>query len=138
MESAGSGADLRLDYFLDGDDVAVVAVAGEVDISTSGRLRESLLRVLTDEQGRCLVVNLAGVSFIDSTGIGVLVGVWHRVRATSSMLALAAPSRQVSAVLQTTGLTKMLSVHDTEHEAIQACRRAAGAAGGAGGGPGGR
>src|SRR5205823_5579016 len=80
-----------LQYRLDSG-VAVVTVAGELDVSTSGLLRDGLLRVLTDETHRGLVVNLAGVNFIDSTGIGVLVGVWHRVGAMNSSLALAAPS----------------------------------------------
>ena len=63
--------------------IAVVRVTGEVDVASCGVLRESLLRVVTDEGFRGLVVNLAAVRFIDSTGVGVLVGVWRRVRATS-------------------------------------------------------
>jgi anti-sigma B factor antagonist len=71
------------------------------------------------------VVNLAGASFIDSTGIGVLVGVWHRVRAMNSSLALAAPSPRARGVLDATGLAKAFSVYDTEAEAVQACRQPA-------------
>ena len=54
---------------------------------------------------RGLVLNLADVSFIDSTGIGVLVGVWRRTKATDGSLALATPSRQAQSVLDATGLT---------------------------------
>jgi anti-sigma B factor antagonist len=74
--------------------VAVVKVTDEVDVSTSSSLRNSLLRVITDENHHGLVVNLASVSFLDSTGVGVLVGIWHRVCATRGCLTLAAPSRQ--------------------------------------------
>jgi anti-anti-sigma factor len=63
------------------------------------------------------------VSFIDSTGIGVLVGVWRRVRATGGGLALAMPSPQVQSVLDATGLTKVLSVYGLEADAVQACVR---------------
>ena len=66
------------------------------------------------------MVNLAGVSFIDSTGIGVLVGVWRRTKATDGILALASPSRQAQSVLDATGLTKVLSIYSTEEEAVQA------------------
>jgi anti-sigma B factor antagonist len=103
----------------------VVTVNGEVDVSSSGGLRNGLLRVVTDETYRGLVVNLANVNFIDSTGVGVLVGVWHRVRATQTCLALAAPSRQARNILETTGLLKVLPVYDTEEEAVQACREPA-------------
>jgi anti-sigma B factor antagonist len=84
-------------------------------------LRNGLLRVASDENFRGLVVNLAGVTFIDSTGIGVLVGVWHRVRASDSSLALAMPSGQVQKVLDATGLTQVLPVHGHEEDAVQAC-----------------
>jgi anti-sigma B factor antagonist len=103
--------------------VAVVSVSGEVDVSTCGVLRGALLRVITDEKYRGLVVNLAGVTFIDSAGIGVLVGVWRRVSATDGGLAVAMPSPQVQSVLDATGLTKVLSVHDLEADAVQACVR---------------
>jgi anti-sigma B factor antagonist len=124
MGTAEAPGRLLLQYRLDGG-VAVVTVTGELDVSTSGLLREGLLRVLTDENHRGLVVNLARVNFIDSTGIGVLVGVWHRVRAMNSSLALAAPSPRARGILDTTGLTKAFSVYDSEAEAVQACRQPA-------------
>jgi anti-sigma B factor antagonist len=101
--------------------VAVVTVTGDVDVATSAALRDGLLQVVADENFRGLVVNLAGVSFIDSTGIGVLVGVWRRTKATDGCLALASPSRQAQSVLDATGLTKVLSLYSTEEEAVQAC-----------------
>lgn len=103
--------------------VAVVSVSGEVDVATCRLLRGALLRVVTDEKYRGLVVNLAGVTFIDSTGIGVLVGVWRRVMATDSGLAVAMPSPQVQKVLDATGLTEVLSVYSLEADAVQACFR---------------
>ena len=120
MTQAEVAGRLRLEYRLHGG-IAVVEVTGEVDVSTSGLLRERLLQVVTDGGRRDLVVNLAGVSFIDSTGTGVLVGVWHRVRATDGTLALAAASRQARGILDVTGLAKVLSVYETEAEAVQAC-----------------
>jgi anti-sigma B factor antagonist len=112
------------------DGVAVVRVTGELDVFTSGEFREGLLRVIGDENDRSLndrslVVNLAGVSFIDSTGTGVLVGVWHRVRATNGLLAVAAPSRQARGILEMTGLARTFPVYETESEAVNACRPAA-------------
>lgn len=121
MRAAGASRRLHLEYRLDSG-VAVVKVTGEVDVSTCGALRDGLLRVLTDENNAGLVVNLAHVKFIDSTGVGVLVGVWHRVRATHRGLVLAAPSGHARRVLDTTGLAKALWIYDTEAAAIEACR----------------
>src|SRR5260370_9772409 len=117
MNTADVPDRLFLDYRLDGG-VAVVKVTGEVDVSTSSSLRTSLLRVITDENHHGLVVNLASVSFLDSTGLGVLVGIWHRVCATRRYPPLAAPSRQARGVLETTGLTKVFPIYATEAPAV--------------------
>ena len=124
MNAAGVPDRLLLDYRLDSG-VAVVKVTGEVDVSTSSSFRDSLLEVITDENHHGLVVNLASVNFLDSTGVGVLVGIWHRVRATQGCMTLAAPSRQARGILETTGLTKVFPVYGTEAEAVQACREPA-------------
>ena len=101
--------------------VAVVDVRGEIDVSTCGLLRDRLLLALTDQDRRSMVVNLAGVDFIDSSGLGVLVAVWHRAQASPGILALAAPSPQARTVFATTGLTKVFPLYDTEAQAVQAC-----------------
>ena len=122
MNTAEAPDQLALGYRLE-DGIAVVQVTGEVNVANCGVLRDSLLRVVTDEGFGGLVVNLAGVRFMDSTGIGVLVGVWRRVRATSSRLALAAPVPRVRRVLETAGLTKILPVYDGDADAVHAARQ---------------
>lgn len=115
---------LQLGYRLSGG-VIVVDVIGEVDVYTCGLLHDRLLLAVTDEARHSLVVNLADMTFIDSTGIGVLVGVWHRMQAAKGILVLAAPSRQARAVLDATGLTRVFSVYDTEAQAVEACHQSA-------------
>jgi anti-sigma B factor antagonist len=122
MNMAEAPERLALEYRL-ASGIAVVEVTGEVDVANCGVLRDSLLRVVTDEDFHGLVVNLGGVRFIDSTGIGVLVGVWRAVRATSSGLVLVAPTPQVRLVLDTAGLTKILPVYDAEADAVHAARQ---------------
>ena len=122
MNIANAPERLLFRYGLD-DGVAVVRVTGEVDVATCGLLRDSLLRIVTGEDFRGLVVNLAGVRFMDSTGIGVLAGVWRRVAATTAHLALAAPAPQLQRVLDTAGLTKVLPVYDAEADAVAAIRQ---------------
>jgi len=52
----------------------VVEVGGEVELHSAPQLREELLRVCEAEKP-CIVVDLSGVSFIDSTGLGVLINI---------------------------------------------------------------
>jgi anti-sigma B factor antagonist len=127
MNTPGTQVRLVLDYRLD-HGIAVARAAGEVDISTCGLLRDGLLRVVTDEERRGLVVNLASVTFIDSTGIGVLVGVWRRVRASSGALAVAVPSSsQVRRTLDIAGLAQIIPIYGSEADAFHAVRQLTGA-----------
>ena len=116
-----AGAMDQSEYRLEGD-VAVVDVSGEIDVLTSGALRDRLLAVAGKGHDG-LVVNLGNVDFIDSTGIGVLIGVWRRVQAGRGTLALAAPSRRTRRIFDIAGVSEIFSIYDSVAEAVQACRR---------------
>jgi hypothetical protein len=112
---------LLLDYRLDSG-VTVVKVTGEVDVSTSSSLRNSLLRVITDETHHSLVVNLASVSFLDSTGLGVLVGY---LAPRLCHPGLSGPGRAVPPGPRHPGNDRPdqgTSIYDTEAAAVQVCR----------------
>jgi anti-sigma B factor antagonist len=93
-------------------DVAVLAVSGEVDVATVPRLREQLHGLVASGTPR-IVVNLDAVDFLDSTGLGVLVGALKRVRNNGGELALVCTSPRIRKVFEVTGLTKVFSLYDT-------------------------
>jgi anti-sigma B factor antagonist len=118
---SAAGAMDQSEYRLE-DDVAIVDVNGDIDVLTSGALRDRLLAVAGQGHDG-LVVNLGDVEFIDSTGIGVLIGVWRRVQAGRGAFALAAPSRRTRRIFDIAGVSKVFSIHDSTAEAVQACCR---------------
>lgn len=94
----------------------VVEPKGEIDLYTAPKLKEQLTALV--ERGReRLVVNLDGVEFMDSTGLGVLIGGLKRCREREGELALAAPRETVQKVLRITGLDRVFAVHGTVDEA---------------------
>jgi anti-sigma B factor antagonist len=94
----------------------VVDVRGEIDLYTAPRLKEQLSDLI--DAGRSqIVINLEGVEFLDSTGLGVLIGALRRCREEDGVLALAAPRETVQKVLRVTGLDKVFPVGDTVDEA---------------------
>ena len=103
----------------DHGDVTVVHVAGEIDVYTAPSLRERL-----DEHvsvGRVqLVVDLEGVSFMDSTGLGVLVGRLKLVRAQNGSLRLVCSSERILKVFAITGLDKVFQIFPTTDAALAA------------------
>jgi anti-anti-sigma factor len=81
----------------------VVKVVGEVDIETSPALDERLRSVL-DQGHSSLVIDLAGVTFLDSTGLSVLIGGLRRCQDGGGELRLRSPRANVRKVLEVTGL----------------------------------
>ena len=96
---------------------AVVDVKGEIDVYTAPKLREKLIE-LVSEGSYNVVVNLEGVDFLDSTGLGVLVGALKRVRSNDGDLYLVCTQPRIRKVFEVTGLTKVFSLFDTVDEAV--------------------
>jgi len=99
---------LRLSTSLVTDDHVRLAVGGEIDLANVGPLRESMTGLLQDPQLRGLTVDLAEVSFLGSTGIGVLVAA-HRLAVARRVEFLVTNCQpQVLRVLEITGVDKVL------------------------------
>ena len=90
----------------------VLEVHGELDMATSPQLREGLQR-LVDAGDRQVVVDLAGVSFMDSSGLGALVVMFKALRAVGGRLCLAAVQPAVRRVLTITSVDRVIDVYDS-------------------------
>ncbi len=87
-----------------------LAVTGEVDVSNASELRAQADAVLADGFTGELVVDLSQVPYIDSTGIGVLVGAAHRAQEAGASLAVANPQKNVERVLGLLGVSADLNI----------------------------
>jgi len=101
------------------DSRAVVDVKGEIDVYTAPKLREKLIELVT-EGSYDVIVNLEGVDFLDSTGLGVLVGALKRVKAHDGSLALVCTQDKILKIFKITGLTKVFPIHETVEAAAGA------------------
>lgn len=101
-------------------EAVVVEVGGEVDLHSAPRLRDELTRALESSAPPRVIVDLAGVSFIDSTGIGVLVGALKRAREAKGELAFCSANARVERVFEITGLLKVLPIYPTRLSAANA------------------
>lgn len=119
-QGAGGYVDLKLDHHSK-DGIEIVDVEGEIDVYTAPRLRELLIELVNNRFYQ-LVVNMEKVEFLDSTGLGVLVGGLKRVRAHDGSLDLVCTQERILKIFRITGLTKVFGIHDTVDEAIAARR----------------
>jgi anti-sigma B factor antagonist len=90
----------------------VVSVEGEIDVYTAPQLRERLIELIDQGYYR-IVVDLSRVEFLDSTGLGVLVGGLKRSRGHDGDLALVCSHPRIMKVFEVTGLNKVFSIADS-------------------------
>src|SRR5919202_5148124 len=101
------------------DSHSVVDVKGEIDVYTAPKLREKLIELVSDGSYD-IVVNLEGVDFLDSTGLGVLVGALKRVKAHEGSLSLVCTQDKILKIFKITGLTKVFPIHASIDAATEA------------------
>ena len=111
--------DLRVER-QEGENFPVVAVHGELDVDGAPELRRALIEAIDEVPGRPLVVDLEGVDFIDSAGLGVLVGGLKRAKDGEGELVLVATGQSVIRVLELTGLTRVFAIHSSRAAALGA------------------
>jgi anti-sigma B factor antagonist len=92
-------------------DGGVVSVQGEVDVYTSPALRERLYRLIDDGATR-VIIDLGGMDFIDSSGLGVLVGALKRIREHSGEIELRRLKPSARKIFDVTGLTQVFAIAD--------------------------
>ncbi|MQA04143.1 MAG: anti-sigma factor antagonist [Streptosporangiales bacterium] len=108
--------DLSLTTKAEGDRT-VVEVVGEIDVYTAPKLREAFIDLVA--QGAYhLVIDMEQVEFLDSTGLGVLVGGLKRVRAHDGTLRLVCSQERILKIFRVTGLTKVFPIHSSLADAL--------------------
>ncbi len=101
---------------------AVLRATGELDVYTAPKLRDKVIELL-DEGALHLIVDLRGVEFLDSTGLGALVGSLNRLRTCKGSLHLAIDSDRIIRIFRITGLVSVFTIHPTVSDAIAADQR---------------
>jgi anti-sigma B factor antagonist len=99
------------------DGRTLLEVLGEVDVYTAPALRDRISELI-DAGQHTLVVDLGGVEFLDSTGLGVLVAGLNRAKEVGGSLTLVCPQERVLKLFRITGLDEVFTVHGTVDEAL--------------------
>ncbi|MCE6998334.1 STAS domain-containing protein [Saccharothrix sp. S26] len=99
----------------------VLRVVGELDHHTTRQVRE-VLDTIPFARDAGLVIDATDLAYCDSTGISLLVTTYQRAQAAGSRFALAGLSRELTRLLQIVGLDKILPLHPTVDDAVNAQR----------------
>ncbi len=99
--------------------VLLVRLQGELDHHTAEELRGQVEQVLADGQVKHIVLNLELLSFMDSSGLGVILGRYKQVKANSGEMVVCAISPSVKRLFEMSGLFKIIRLEDSEQFALQ-------------------
>jgi anti-sigma B factor antagonist len=97
--------------------VTVLAPSGRLDVVGAPALKEAVSEAMKNGQPR-LVIDMEGVTFVDSSGLGSVVSALKQVRTSKGDLRLAAPNQQVRVVLELTTLDRVFPYFATVEEAL--------------------
>ncbi|MEN3307284.1 MAG: anti-sigma factor antagonist [Micromonosporaceae bacterium] len=103
-------ARLALDSRCDGDGTVVIAACGEIDMGTAPRLRDALTAALAGDSVRRVLLDMSGVTFLDSSGIAALIDAHHAAARGDRTVRLSNTCPFVTRVLEITGLAETLGL----------------------------
>lgn len=108
-----------MDLYVENNQVngwSTVRVTGEIDMSNAPELSDFLAQLIQREQ-QDVALDLSGIQFMDSSGLGVLVKTHQLLAEREQSLVLRSPSPQVTRTLEVSGLSNVLSVDDSTEDA---------------------
>ena len=98
------------------DNVSVITLEGEIDVYTSIQLKQDISDILAAGV-KYLVLNLSKVEYLDSTGLGVLIGTLKKLRESGGNMIIVGPAMRIMRIFEITGLYKIFAIYATEEEA---------------------
>jgi anti-sigma B factor antagonist len=113
---------LKIDSRTEAGDAAVLRLAGEVDVANVAQVREAALKLLAAGVKQ-LVVDLSATEYLDSSGLGILVGLLKRLKEIGGDMAIAGPQPRVKRLFEITGLSRVFALHNDVAAALLALRR---------------
>ncbi|HMD02034.1 MAG TPA: STAS domain-containing protein [Candidatus Baltobacteraceae bacterium] len=111
--------DIKVQVRASDHDAYVVELGGEIDVYTSPKVKDAIMELI-DRGHYNLVINLEKVRYIDSTGLGVLIGALKRVREHGGTVNLVCTNPQIKKIFDITGLVKIFGIYDNEQDAKKA------------------
>jgi anti-sigma B factor antagonist len=97
--------------------ITVVAATGRLDVAGAPALKDAITEAVKNGLPR-IVIDMQGVSFVDSTGLGSVISALKQIRGSQGELRLAAPNQQARVVLELTTLDRVFPYYATLEEAL--------------------
>lgn len=101
------------------DRVLLVIVAGELDLETAPHLRSAVDSEFERSQATCLLLDLSAVGFLDSSGLGAILGRYRTVSAAGGRMGIAGARDPVRRALRLSGIAQIISLYQTSESGLR-------------------
>ncbi|MGI6485745.1 MAG: anti-sigma F factor antagonist [Tepidanaerobacteraceae bacterium] len=101
------------------DDVLLVYLRGELDHHSTGAIRETIDNYLFGTKINNIIFNFKGVTFMDSSGVGMILGRYRRISNNNGKIAVININPKLKRIFEISGLFKFVQQYENEKEAIQ-------------------
>ncbi|NLM50755.1 MAG: anti-sigma F factor antagonist [Clostridiaceae bacterium] len=97
----------------------VVTLKGELDAHYAGFVREKIDNEILNSKVKNLIFDFSRLEFMDSSGIGVIIGRYKSIKAVGGKVIIVKPNRQIKRIIDISGIQKLIPVNDNLDEAIK-------------------
>ena len=101
------------------DGSVILRLDGELDLASADPFRNAADRALAATGSRRLILNLEGVTFIDSSGLGAILGRYRRISQAGGKMGIIGAAPQVLTILELSGILKIIPLYDSEGQALK-------------------
>lgn len=103
------------------ENCTVLRLEGRLDLNSSSKLKEQV-KELVSEGSTNIVLDLGGVGFVNSSGLGTLVSILKDVRIVKGQMVLCKPAQYVQEIFEITQLSHIFDIYANENEAVESMK----------------
>ena len=104
-------------FFSEKNNVLTVKVTGELDHHNAPQIREETDFKITNDNIKNVIFDFTNLSFMDSSGVGVIIGRYKLLSSLSGKLYIVSPSKRLNRILELSGIMKIIRVFETMYDA---------------------
>lgn len=98
------------------EDLFLIEIEGEVDTYTSSKIKQDILKLV--EKSSFIIISMEKVKFIDSTGLGILIGILKKVKEKEGEMVIVSPNSYINQIFEITGLYKVFKIVESIQQAV--------------------
>ena len=98
--------------------VLIIAIKGQIRISTQSEFREFFNRLVEENSSSSVILNMAGIGYINSAGIGMIVDSFRKFRENGGRLVLCSLMTDIAKLFEVTKLDRFIDIYPSEEDAI--------------------